>query len=172
MSLFANAKLAAVAKSAMELIKVPSKSKITNLRKHYTEFLGIKMKVRPKGKKMVCKSKMSEKSKRQFIENLRKQIKIIEKSNDPKEVSRLNSIILGSHNYFSCASEISKDMGKIDFLVKRIIYNRLRRKFSNNPVKSKTFERLYGKYKAKTYTIYHQTIPKLPSLSVIDYSCN
>lgn len=136
----------------------PEKSKITNLRKHYTEFLGIKMKVRPKGKKMVCKSKMSEKSKRQFIEKLRKQIKIIEKSNDPKEVSRLNSIILGSHNYFSCASEISKDMGKIDFLVTRIIYNRLRRKCSNNPVKSKTFERLYGKYKGKTYTIYHRTI--------------
>lgn len=39
------------------------KSGITNLRKNYTTFLGIKFKVVPKGKKWIIRSHMADKSK-------------------------------------------------------------------------------------------------------------
>lgn len=136
----------------------PDKSKITNLRKNYTEFLGIKLKANPKKGKYICQSKMSEKSKRKVIDNLKTQIKVIQRKTVTQEVSKLNSIILGAHNYYSCATQISEDMAKINFLVTRTLYNRLRQKITNKPCKSKTYEKLYGEYNGKLRTIDKVTI--------------
>lgn len=47
------------------------KSKVVNLRKNYSEFLGFKFKVVPKGKKRVVKSRMSDKSRRKVIEKIK-----------------------------------------------------------------------------------------------------
>ena len=46
----------------LKLETSPDKSKITNLTKCYSEFLGIKFKLRRKGKKWVIKSHMTEKA--------------------------------------------------------------------------------------------------------------
>ncbi|ETJ30392.1 RNA-directed DNA polymerase Reverse transcriptase, partial [human gut metagenome] len=87
--------------------------------KNYTEFLGFKLKVKLKSNKYVCKSKMSDKAKRKTIINLKNQIKIIQRNRNSKEVAKLNSIILGSHNYYKYATHISKDFAEIDFLVRK-----------------------------------------------------
>ena len=63
-------------KERLDLEVSTEKSKITNLRKNYTEFLGFKLKVKLKSNKYVCKSKMSDKAKRKTIINLKNQIKI------------------------------------------------------------------------------------------------
>ncbi|MGF0109422.1 group II intron reverse transcriptase/maturase [Clostridium sp. SGI.024] len=136
----------------------PEKSKITNLRKNYTEFLGFKLKVMLKSKKYVCKSNMSDKSKKKVIKNLKNQIKIIGKNRNSKEVKKFNSIVLGMHNYYNCASHISIDMKEIDFLVRKNLYNKLRRISTNKAFKSKSYEKLYGNYRSKTRTIQGVTL--------------
>ena len=134
------------------------KSKITNLRRNYTEFLGFKMKVIPKKKKYVCMSKMSDKSKRKVRGKFINQIKKIKKNCTSKEVNRLNSMILGIHNYFSCATYINKDMKDINYIVSRVLHNRLKNQLSVKHEKSRTFDKLYGHYNEKIRSIQNIAI--------------
>ena len=60
----------------------PEKSKIVNLRKHYSEFLGFKIKVKPKRKKYVIKSCISDKAKTKIKANCIKAIENVQKSKD------------------------------------------------------------------------------------------
>jgi RNA-directed DNA polymerase len=55
------------------------KSKITNLRKNYTEFLGFKLKATIKGNKHVCKSHISDKAKKKIVIKLKEKIDEIRK---------------------------------------------------------------------------------------------
>lgn len=71
---------------------------------------------------------------------------------------RLNSIILGSHNYYNCATNVSLDFSEIDFLVAKTLETRLRNWISNKPKLTKTYEQLYGKYNGKYRTVCNLTI--------------
>ncbi|MEG2354320.1 MAG: group II intron reverse transcriptase/maturase, partial [Clostridium sp.] len=62
---------------------------------------------------------MIDKAKQNTIIKIKNQIKVIQKNRNDKEVSKLNSIILGSHNYYRYATHVSKDFAEIDFLVRR-----------------------------------------------------
>lgn len=66
-------------KERLDLDISPNKSKITNLRKNYTEFLGFKLMVKPKRNRYVCQSRMCNKSKKNTINKLKEQIKMIKK---------------------------------------------------------------------------------------------
>ena len=136
----------------------PDKSRITNLRKNYTEFLGFKLTVKPKKGKYVCQSRMCDKAKIKTISKLKEQIKKIQKHRNGKEVSKLNSMILGSHNYYNIATNVSLDFKEINFLVTRTLEIRLRMWTSNKPKFSKTYERFYGEYNGKIRTISDTTI--------------
>lgn len=134
------------------------KSKITNIRKNYTEFLGFKLKGVKNKNKIVCISKMNDKSKKKVINNLKSQIKRIQKKTNIREVSKLNGIILGMHNYYRIATRACKDFAEIHFLVHKCIYNRLKKKFSRKPNLSKGYIRLYGEYNSKYITICGLTL--------------
>lgn len=122
------------------------KTKITNLRKNYSEYLGIKLKVELKGKRYVCQSRVSNKSVTSMIKKLKEQIKAIQKNNNPNEVNKYNSMILGFHNYYCCASNANKDFTDINYLVLKILDKRLRPKRKGAYV-SEMYRRLYGSYK-------------------------
>jgi len=145
-------------KERLDLDISPDKSKITNLRKNYTEFLGFKLMVKPKRKKYVCQSKMCDKAKKNTIDKLKEQIKKIQKHGNSKEVLKLNSMILGSHNYYNIATYISSDFGDINFLVTKTLEIRLRSWMSNKPKFTETYKRLYGNYNGKIRTINNVTI--------------
>ncbi len=136
----------------------PEKSKITNVRKKHTEFLGFYLKAKLKRKKYVCQSNMSDKAKKNTIKNIKMQIKIIQKQCSEKEVKKLNSIILGNHNYYNIATNVSLDFGLISFIVSRTLDIRLRNYITNKPGFSKTYTRLYGSYKGKIKTIKNISI--------------
>ena len=131
----------------------PEKSKITNLRKRNTEFLGIKMKVVKKKNKYICKSNMSDKAKRKITQNLKEQIKVIQRKTVTEEVNKLNAKILGVHNYYSCATHIVHDFREINFSVLPTLKTRLGKKFSKKPIKTKTYDKLYGDCKGKIRSI-------------------
>ena len=145
-------------KERLDLDISPDKSKITNLRKNYTEFLGFKLMVKPKNRKYVCQSKMCDKAKKNTISKFKEQIKKIQKHDGDKEVNKLNSMIIGSHNYYNCATYISLDFKEINFLVAKTLDIRLRNRLSNKPKSSKTYEKLYGKYNGRIRTIRDITI--------------
>lgn len=95
------------------------KSGITNLRKNYTTFLGIKFKVVPKGKKWIIRSHMADKSKERSIEKLREVWGDIK--NPSKQamldanITRYNAIVMGLHNYFCMATMVSEDFAEIAY---------------------------------------------------------
>jgi RNA-directed DNA polymerase len=140
------------------------KSKITNLRKNHTEFLGFRLMVKPKNKKFVCQSKMCDKAKINTVNKLKNQIRKIQKKPTPKEVCKLNAIILGSHNYYKIATRISIDFSEINFLVRKTLNIRLKGLMSNKHKKSKSYEKLYGDCKGKAHSIRDVTIFPISSV--------
>jgi len=129
------------------------KSKITNVRKKRTEFLGLVLKVAKKRNKYVCQSNMCDKAKKNTINKIKSQIKVIQKNCKRMEVSKLNSIILGSHNYYRCATNVNLDFCEINFLVLKTLKNRLKNHITDEPKISETYKRLYGDYNGKVRTI-------------------
>lgn len=145
-------------KERLDLDISPEKSKITNVRKNRTEFLGFAFKVKPKSNKYVCQSNMSDKAKKNTINKIKDQIRIIQKNCNSKEVSKLNSIILGSHNYYNSATNVSLDFGEINFLVTKTLDIRLKNYVTDKPKKSETYNKLYGDYNGKIRTIQNVTL--------------
>lgn len=145
-------------KERLDLDVSPEKSKITNLRRNYTEFLGFKLMAKIKGKKYVCQSRMSDKAVKNTIKTLKEQIKRIQRNVNITQVSRLNAMILGKHNYYNCATNISLDFQRINFLVSKTLEIRLRGHITDKPRLSKTYVKLYGKYKGKIRTVCDTTI--------------
>jgi len=97
------------------------KSGITNLRKNYTTFLGIKFKVVPKGSKWVILSHMADKSKAKVIKKLSDVWKDIKNPSKQSEIDRnislYNAMVMGMHNYYCMATMVSADFAEIAFKV-------------------------------------------------------
>ena len=145
-------------KKRLDLDISPEKSKITNLRRNYTEFLGFKLKVKLKRNKYICQSRMNDKAKAQTINKFKNQIKVIQKNPVQQQVNKLNAMILGSHNYYNSATHIFKDFDEINFLVTKTLDIRLKNNISTKPKFSETYKRLYGNYNSKTRTICNITL--------------
>ncbi|MBU5298500.1 group II intron reverse transcriptase/maturase [Clostridium sporogenes] len=134
------------------------KSRITNLRKNYTEFLGFKLIVKPKRNRYVCQSNMCNKAKIITVEKLKKQIKRLQLNVTTQQVNRLNAIILGSHNYYKIATQVTSDFRDINFLVSKSLDIRLKKHISNRPKLTNTYKKIYGAYNGKIKTICNVSI--------------
>lgn len=129
------------------------KSKITNLRRNYTEFLGVKIKVKIKGKRYVSISSLTDKSTKKCTNKLKDFIKRMQHEKKPNvdSVVKFNSIILGLQNYYSMATRVNKDFSGIAFIVNRCLYNRLKNQISiSEGIKSRFFKSMYGRYSKGT----------------------
>lgn len=68
-------------------------------------------------------------------------------------------MILGTHNYYNMATNVNLDFHKINFLVRKTIYNRLRSNMTYGRGADATYRKLYGKYmKGNKYTVTGVTI--------------
>lgn len=146
----------------------PEKSKITNLRKNYTNFLGFKLKVEPKRNKYVCQSYISNKAKESLKYKFKDRIKKIKSKQTSKNINNYNASVLGAHNYYKIATNVNLDFKKIHYLMSKTLYNQLRKISKNQGKKSKTYEKYYGKYSYKTY--YVRDIALFPIAGVIHKS--
>lgn len=129
------------------------KSKIVNLKKDYSEFLGIKMKLIPKGQKWVVKSHMCDKAVQHTKNNLKETIKGIRYdsgSNDQaRKIALYNSTVIGLHQYFRIATMIAEDMGNIAYEVNACLKDhRMKRRIKKTGVITSDFiKKEYGKSK-------------------------
>lgn len=149
------------------------KSSITNLRKRNTEFLGFKIALKEKKRKLVVTSRICDKAKKKAIEDIKQKIKDIQKRPNALTVGRYNSTILGLHNYYKIATNVSMDFAEIDFYIRKTLENRLRSSLKNRGDPDITYKRIYGNYRGKinfisnkalfpVYGIKHQKPMNLP----------
>lgn len=114
----------------MSLETSEEKSKVVNLKKHYSEFLGFKLKAIKKGKKFVVRSHMSDKAVKRETEKLIEQIKAIEHCENAvdgiEKILHYNSMVVGIHNYYQHAPFVNIDCKAIQFRLNIVLHNRLR----------------------------------------------
>lgn len=138
-----------------ERLKLPislEKSKVTNLKKDDSEFLGFKLKARKKGKKRVCETHISDKSLKRLKENLFNQIKVIQKSGYSlktiKEINKYNSMVIGLHNYYSIANQVNIDLQQITRELNIVMYHKFQKARIRGRPNSNGFTP-FGKYNGK-----------------------
>lgn len=107
----------------------PEKSKVVNLKRQYSDFLGFKMKVRKKGKKYVVRSHMSDKAYKKAHEKLTEVKKLAHSPDDTAQFMQLqkyNSVVAGLHVYYCIATDTVDDFGRLAFSINKQLRNRLK----------------------------------------------
>lgn len=125
------------------------KSSVTNLKKRYTEFLGIKMRAVPKSGKRVVESHVADKALRRVSETLKGQIGHIARPKNGKhehyEVGVYNAMVMGMHNYYSMATHVSKDFKRLSKEIGIVWRCRLRNRLERKgEIKNKAIQSKYG----------------------------
>lgn len=122
----------AVTKWISERLKLevsPEKTRIVNIRKRYSEFLGFKIRVRPKKHKYVVQSGICDKKllleKTKLVEQAKHIARPTERKSCLYEIQLYNSMVLGIQNYFCVATCISIDCRDIHRRVMTVLKNRL-----------------------------------------------
>lgn len=106
------------------------KSKVVNLKKSYTDFLGFKLKAVPNGGKYKVRSHMGDKSFRKTQELLNALVKGMQTPESEQEahkaINRFNAAVIGKHQYYQIATCVYEDFDKIAFHVNKTMKNRLK----------------------------------------------
>lgn len=149
----------------------PEKSKMVNVKRHYSEFLGFKLKVREKGKKpngearFVIEAHIKDKAllkirdkSKEIIGQLRQ---TYDKGVEYRLIQKYNAYIIGIHNYYCIATHVNLDIHKIAFDVKKSLYNRLKHrlqkkgKITNKYIKEKIRHQPGGEIPERTRRSSH-----------------
>jgi group II intron reverse transcriptase/maturase len=152
-------------KHRLKLDISPNKSKVINLRKKSSEFLGFSIKAKLKGKgdgntdRRVAQLNISKKSKAKIREKLKTTLIKIQKENKQrtKNIILYNSQVRGIQNYYRIAANISADLSEIGFHIDKIIHNRLS-KISKLNIKDEKYKKRYKGYHFNTWTIKDITL--------------
>lgn len=145
------------------------KSKIVNLKRQYSDYLGFKMKVRLKGNEYVVISHMSDKALEREKEHL---LKLLDNMAHPKGqkhgvelVYLWNATVLGIQNYYRYATMVSEDLGRIGW----IVYQNLKHgKLQNEVSKTKSITSKFAEQRYKGYKSirYLRGVPMYPIQSI------
>lgn len=121
------------------------KSKVTNLRKRSSEFLGFEIKVIKKKNNFTVKTNVSERNKQRIRREVREKIITIQKDANFKNVKNYNAYILGVQNYYSCASRVNIDFAEIAYSLHFTLFNRLKpiSKYERPRSPPKIYEKFY-----------------------------
>lgn len=107
------------------------KSKITNLKKSKSEFLGFTLKMEKKCNKFIMRSHISHKALKAIRYQLKEQIKKIQRNPNSnksiKEIGIYNSKVIGVHQYYKIATCVSIDLNPIHYSCLIIMNKRLKR---------------------------------------------
>ena len=125
------------------------KSKVINLKKHYSEYLGFKLKAVKKGNKYAVRSHMRDKAIQKVTDELIEQVKKIQKPKDNRqstmEICKFNQMVDGVQNYYQYATHINIDCNKIQRAISTVIANRLKGRVKKKGITSnKHIHKRYG----------------------------
>lgn len=147
----------------------PEKSKIVNLREHYSYFLGFKLKVIEKGKysngekRYVIYSHISDKASKNIHLKAKQYLCKIQypdsRETAYKAVQNYNAFVMGVHNYYRLATNVSCDFAKIAYPVLKSLKTRLKGNISSNGICSSLLKERYGKSSQLMYVYGFALIP-------------
>jgi len=114
----------------------PEKSKIVNLKHHYSDFLGFRLKLHKKGKKRngeqkyTVRSHISKKAEKKIKDKTHELVKEIQRPQEMQTgyeaVNKYNAYVIGVHNYYAIATLVNLDFNQIAFGVKKSLKARLK----------------------------------------------
>lgn len=137
----------------LHLVTSDEKTRVVNLRKQNSEFLGFSIKLTEKRHKLVAKSHISKKTQRRIISKLKTQIKAIQHPANSgeryMEIQRYNAMVRGMHNYYQIATEASQDFAAMARILDHAFKARLKKVIS----KTGTIDR-----KSADYARYHKSM--------------
>ncbi|MCM3790610.1 group II intron reverse transcriptase/maturase [Domibacillus indicus] len=147
-------------KTRLKLDISDEKSKIINLKKNSSDFLGFKIKAVKLGKSRhgyVVHSHVCDKALSRLKEAIKQQVSLIYQEVNSNNVTKLNSMILGWQEYYKSATHVSIDFAKLAFSVKKFMHHKLRQiaKYGVPVVEemSPIHQRLYGNSKLKIWKL-------------------
>ncbi len=148
-------------KHRLKLDISPEKSKVVNLRRKTSEFLGFSIRAVLKGNKdknrRVASVNISKKSLAKIREKLKTTVIKIQKGNRIKNTILYNSQVRGIQNYYRVASNVSKNLSIVGYHTDKILHNRLRNIAKLN-VKDDKYQERYKGYRYKTWTVEDITL--------------
>lgn len=130
------------------------KTKIINVKRRYSEFLGFKIKVHPKAGKQVVTSHICDKRLQAEREKLIGQVKQIVHPRHGKteldEIRIYNSMVMGIQEYYKIATAVNLDCRFLNWAVMTVLTSRLKTQTGNRLVKTgrkltKAEKERYGK---------------------------
>lgn len=108
----------------------PEKTRVVNVKRRYSEFLGFKIKVHKKSKKYVVESHIADKSFKRIRDDLTSQAKKIASPVRPhtemQETNLYNSKVEGVKNYYQIATHINLDCDLLHRTVMTVFTSRLK----------------------------------------------
>ncbi len=141
----------------------PEKSKVINLKQRYSEFLGFKLKVVPKGSKYIVCSHIRDKAASIAKEKIAAAITEIQNAGSENAqysaIQKYNSVVYGLHNYYRVATKVSEDFSKIAWGLKKKMTNRLPGLTKSGKLQSGYIQERYGKSKQLRFLNKHPLIP-------------
>lgn len=96
----------------------PEKSKVVNLKKNSSDFLGFKIKAIPKGKTKhgyVAKTDMNQKALKKAKTNLKLKVKDIVRHTTTFQIARYNLAVMGMQNYYCVATNIYNNLTEVSY---------------------------------------------------------
>jgi retron-type reverse transcriptase len=136
------------------------KTRVVNVKRQYTDFLGFKIKVHPKGQKHVVMSHICDKQRTKMREKLVEQAKRVANPRkgyeEVHELNLYNSIVMGMQNYYRIATNVQLDCDCLHRAVMTIFTNRLRTEKGTRLVKrgrqlTEVERKVYGKTQTLRY---------------------
>ncbi|GAE48398.1 group II intron reverse transcriptase/maturase [Mesobacillus boroniphilus] len=141
-------------KERLKLDISPEKSKIINLRKHESAFLGFTIRANRKGKKRVAHTFVRAEKIQKIKAEAKKRIEILRSSPTAQNALRFNSFVLGLHNYFNRATHVNLAFSRLAYEIRAMMYNRLKPigKYAHPSNPPPTYKKFYS-VGFKTYKI-------------------
>jgi len=136
-------------KERLNLEISPEKSKITNLRKKTSEFLGFSIKAVVKGGKRVANSKIKSDAIIKIMAKGKELIKKIQKNPSQGNIGLYNSYVLGTQNYYRIATHSNLDFSKIGYYLDKVAEVRWRQVATNKGSPDKVYMEKYKGYGMK-----------------------
>jgi RNA-directed DNA polymerase len=116
-------------KNRLHLETSDEKSKVINLKKNSSEFLGFSFRAIQKGKTrfgFVAQSNMTKKAKSNALIKIKDSIKTIQKKPCAETVWHYNTVVMGIQNYYAPATNISNNLSELSSHLNKTLYNRLK----------------------------------------------
>lgn len=130
------------------------KSKVTDLKRKPTNFLGFNLKAKRKRNKYIAYTSIPKNNKDEIQGKLKELTKNIQRQPTIKNIHRYNSYVIATKNYYKFATNVFLDLNDIAFKTMYFSYNRLSRVAKyENPIELSHLYKRYNERNYKTFTI-------------------